>query len=182
MCHLLLLKTDQSPPRCPTQKRILFCTICCFSLVMKLGIRESALNGCHRLADFRVSAQMAGPFVHTVEWPRMDSRNGVSRQNRSTLKKSFPKSIKNSSHNRFQKLDTSHFGVSEKKLLNLAIIIKTSQIYYRISCVKKHRVLKKHHLSQDLVVFFRYTEMRSVQLLESIVRRFFIDFGKLFFL
>ena len=29
--------------------------------------------------------------------------------------------------------------------------------------------------------FYRYTEMGSVQLLESLVRRFFIDFGKLFF-
>ena len=35
-------------------------------------------------------------------------------------------------------------------------------------------------LSVNLVVFYRYTEMWSVQVLESIVRRFFYRFGKTF--
>ena len=37
----------------------------------------------------------------------IDDRNECFTKNTSTLKKSFPKSIKNSSHNRFQKFDTS---------------------------------------------------------------------------
>ena len=62
-------------------------------------------NGCHRLQDFSRAQATAMPFSHTVEWSRMDGRNELSRQNRSTFKKSFLKTIKNSSHNRFLKMD-----------------------------------------------------------------------------
>ncbi len=62
---------------------------------------KTNLNGCHSLSDFRVFAQIAGPFPHTVELSRMDSRNELFRSSRITLKKSFPKFIKNSSRNRF---------------------------------------------------------------------------------
>jgi hypothetical protein len=66
----------------------------------------------------------------------MDGRNELPTENTSTLKKSFSKSIKNSSHNPSSKLDTS------KKLLNLAIFIKFHQIYNRISCTKNQRFEK----------------------------------------
>ena len=58
-------------------------------------------TGCHCLQDFSRAQVKAMPFSHTVEWPRMDGRNELPTKNRSTLKKSFPKSIKNSSRNRF---------------------------------------------------------------------------------
>ena len=44
-----------------------------------------------------------------------------------------------------------HFGASEK-LLNLAIITKTPQIYYRISCTKNQSFGKTP-------LFYRYPEM-----------------------
>ena len=75
-----------------------------------------------------------GPTATSGE--KIDSRNGLPTENTITLKKSFPKSIKNSSHNRSWKMDTSHIGASVKKLLDLPIIIKISKIYYRISYTK----------------------------------------------
>ena len=59
------------------------------------------------------------------------------------------------------------FRCTCKKLLNSSIIIKMSQIYYRIPCIKKYGFEKTP-------LFYM-----NVQLLQSIVRRFFIDFGKL---
>ena len=92
-----------------------------------------------------------------------------------TFLKSFPKSIKNSSHNRFYKLDTSHFGVSVKKI----VFFQNLDFLYRKSYSKSEGFWR---LSQDLVVFFnRFTERWSVQLLESIVRRIFYRFWKTFF-
>ena len=67
----------------------------------------------------------------------------------------------------------THFELSVKKLLNLAIIIKIHQIYYRI-CYTKNQGFEKTPL------FFLGGGGWNAQLLESIVRRIFIDFGKLF--
>ena len=71
-------------------------------------------TGCHRLQDFSRAQANAMPFSHTVEWSRMDGRNELPTKNRSTFKKSFQKSIKNSSHNRFLKMDLAYVGASEK--------------------------------------------------------------------
>ena len=58
------------------------------------NVMKTNLNGCHSLSDFRVFAQIAGPFQHTVELSWMDGRNELFRSSRITLKKSFPKFIK----------------------------------------------------------------------------------------
>ena len=73
---------------------------------------------------------------------KINARNGLSRTNRSTLKKSFPKSIKKSSRNRFQKLDPSHFIVSGKKTTKFFEKHKNSSNLLLKSQYKKSRVSK----------------------------------------
>ena len=77
-----------------------------------------------------------------------DGRNELFRKNTTNFKKSFSKSIKNSLHNRFRKLDTSHFGVSVPvPLKKLQIHQKPSKVIkFTIEFpVQKIQVLKKHH-------------------------------------
>ena len=70
---------------------------------------------------------------------------------------------------------TSHFGVSVKKV----VFFQNLDILYRKSYSKFDGFW---WLSLNLVVFLQIPRnMWSLQLQESIVRRIFIDFGKLFF-
>ena len=133
---------------------------------------KANLNGCHSLSDFRVFAQIAGPFPHTVELSWMDGRNELFRSSRITLKKSFPKFIKKSSHNRFLKMGLAHVGASEKKLLNLPIILSKSMEFTIGFHDQKSRSWKN-------TTFFSGQKMP--QLLESIARRIFYRFWKTFF-
>ena len=94
------------------------------------------LTGIHDVASLRAGffheGHIFSPWLYFFSLNFLngiDGRNELPRKNRSTLKKSFPKSIKNSSHNRFEKLGISH---PPKKVMFFKIL----NFLYRKSCSK----------------------------------------------
>ena len=73
---------------------------------------------------------------------QINARNVLPTKNRSNLKKSYPKSIKNSSHNPFSKLDTSPFQCISKKTTKSCNIHQNSSKLQQDFMYKKSKFWK----------------------------------------